>query len=541
MADGTDLSDRGRVPEEGPAPAGSVAHGGRRARMSGSARTIWIMALVAVVSLGIGIVASNLIVSPGEAAARAAPPVPGAITVPVERRELANDIVMRGDVVYEDPVEVVVETGDLGGPAIVTGGVPEVGATIEPASVLLEVTGRPVIALTGELPVYRTLRGGVSGPDVVQLQEALAAADLYAGEADGVYGAATAAAVALLYDRVGYPAPGPGEEVEAQVQAAREMLDAAEDSLRLADADLRAAHSEVPHAERVRLQAAVRTAAAQLDEARAACAAEPAVCRPSDVTAAEGALATAVAERDGADTPPDTSTQRAAVSAAQEALARAREDLTSAQAGAITPLPASEVVYLSSMPRRVDLVAVDRGSVLSGTSAMSVSGAELQIRANISDTDASLLEVGTSATLSLPDDTEVGATVTQVGGEDPGTGDAASDAGRTAVIITPGDLTEEQRAAIQGSNVRVVVPVSATDGEVLAVPLAALTAGPGGESRVEVVDGEGTRLVEVATGLAAEGFVEVTAVGEELTEEDRVVVGQADGAEPETDDTAEDE
>jgi multidrug efflux pump subunit AcrA (membrane-fusion protein) len=71
--------------------------------------------------------------------------------------------------------------------------------------------------------------------------------------------------------------------------------------------------------------------------------------------------------------------------------------------------------------------------------------------------------------------------------------------------------------------------VSSTAGEVLAVPLAALTAGPGGEARVEVLDGDTGTLVEVTTGLAADGFVEVSAVDGDLGAGDRVVVGQDGG------------
>jgi len=93
------------------------------------------------------------------------------------------------------------------------------------------------------------------------------------------------------------------------------------------------------------------------------------------------------------------------------------------------------------------------------------------------------------------------------------------------VLLTPAELTAEQLAAVQGNNVRVSVPVSSTAGKVLAVPLAALTAGAGGESRVEVSTGEGTktRLVEVVTGLAADGYVEVTG---DISEGDLVVVGR---------------
>ena len=98
-------------------------------------------------------------------------------------------------------------------------------------------------------------------------------------------------------------------------------------------------------------------------------------------------------------------------------------------------------------------------------------------------------------------------------------------AGRYTVVLTPAELSDEQLQALQGNNVRVSIPVSSTAGEVLAVPLAALTAGPGGESRVEIATGDDdeTRLVEVTSGLAADGYVEISG---DIAEGDLVVVGR---------------
>jgi hypothetical protein len=129
------------------------------------------------------------------------------------------------------------------------------------------------------------------------------------------------------------------------------------------------------------------------------------------------------------------------------------------------------------------------------------------------------------ASFELIDGGEQAATISAVV---PGEGDA-----RWTVELEPAPLTPEQVAELQGANVRVRIPVGATDGDVLAVPLAALTAGPGGESRVEVVDGDPrdgaqaeTRLVVVETGLAAQGAVEVRPVDGDLEEGDLVVVGR---------------
>src|ERR1035437_4737154 len=168
--------------------------------LTNSSRTIWTMAAVAVVSLASGLGLSQVIHSPAEVAADTAPPAAGLISVPVEMRALSNDVVLRGDAVYDDPASVTLETGDIGGPAVVTGHVPEVGTTIDSGSVVLEVTGRPVILLAGDVPVFRSLRAGVSGPDVLELKAALVALGISPGNpASDVYDAATAAAVAALY------------------------------------------------------------------------------------------------------------------------------------------------------------------------------------------------------------------------------------------------------------------------------------------------------------------------------------------------------
>lgn len=542
--------------------------------VTGSTRTIWIIAVTAVVSLGAGIGLSRLIVSPAEAAANAAPPEAGPITVPVEQRALTNDIVMRGDALYEDPVGVTLETGDIGGPAVVTGQVPEVASNIEAGGVILEVTGRPVILLTGELPVYRTLRAGVSGPDVQQLRAALAALGIDAGDVNNnVYDASAAAAVRALYAKVGYPAPTSGEEADGLVEGAQESVRAAEEQLASAQRALNAGGAVSP-SEKVAAQGAVNTAQVRLNAANAALASATTLqqqcasptppssgCDDPDgaVRAAEIGVAEATAERDTAQAqlaellaPKDTADLRAAVASAQRGLADARTALAEAQAETITPMPASELVYLTSTPRRVDDVAVRRGSMVAGsTPVMTVSGATLQIEGTLDKNDADLIVEGTAVVITLPDGVEVGGTVESVGAvedEGDGAGDGgegggdgggtSADPNRRKVVIVPDELTEDQRWMLQGSNVRITIPVSSTEGEVMAVPLAALTQGPGGESRVEVLDdGSDTpRLVIVETGLAAGGYAEIRPVDGDLKVGDRVVVGQGGSLADETSD-----
>lgn len=541
--------------------AGGSGRGGAFGRWwRGGNRTLPVLGAVAVVSLAAGLGLSRLIINPADAAARTAPPPAGPITVPVESRELSNDVTIRGDVVFDDAADVRVETSDLGERAVVTGQVPEVGATFDAGSVALEIAGRPVIVLPGGLPTYRTLRVGVSGPDVVQLKQALGQLGIDAGDpASDAYDAATARGVEALYQRAGYAAPAPSDE-EA------EALSAAEQGVRSAQAEVTAAETALATAGRggsaagdvAQADADVRQAERARDVARATLADREAACgapTPSPevdcssagllqarnaVADAEDAVGVAAARRAQLDAAPDTSGEQASLTSARQSLTDAQKALTEAQEAVITVLPASEVVYLETLPRRVDAVSVQRGGTVDGT-VMSVSGAKLEVVASAAKADAALLEVGATGTV-VAGDLEVPVTVTELrtddssggsggsgddqGGED-GSG-SGSGAGRTTVVLTPDDLTPEQVAELQGSNVRVTIPVSSTGGAVLAVPLAALTAGPGGESRVELMgDDDATELVEVETGLAAGGYVEVTGVDRDLAEGDLVVIGSS--------------
>ncbi|GIG38229.1 hypothetical protein [Cellulomonas pakistanensis] len=515
----------GPVDPAGPAdPAAEAAPSWR----SGG-RTLVVLAAVAVVSLVAGLGLSRFVLNPADAAARTAPPEAGPITVPVEHRELSNDVTVRGDVVFDGAVDLRVETADLGERAVVTGQVPEVGATLDAGSVALEVAGRPVLVLPGGLPTYRTLALGRSGPDVLQLKAALGTLGIDAGDAaSDVYDRDTAAGVAALYRRAGYPAPSPSEDAtraltaaERGVRSAQAAVTAAEDALAAAGSrsvasDVAAADAQVRSSERAVGVAQVELDACAADE----CSPGEAARRRAAVEDARDAVGVAAASRAALDAAPDTSAERAALTSARDGLVDAQEALADAQDATVLALPAAEVVFLETLPRRVDAVSVRRGGTVEGT-VMSVSGAALRVVAAAARADAALLEVGAAGTAVLEGE-EYPVTIGEIAA-----GTSGESSGRSTVTLLLGELTPEQVAALQGRNVRVSIPVSSTGGAVLAVPLAALTAGPGGESRVEVAGADGTTaLVEVRTGLAAGGYVEVSAVpGATLAEGALVVIG----------------
>lgn len=484
-------------------------------------RPLWITSAIAVASLVIGLLVGTFVVSPVEAASRADAPEPGLITVPVEFGELSNDVTIRADVGYADAVEVTIDTATLSGPAVVTGQVPEVGAELNTLSIALEVAGRPVIVLPGDLPAYRSLRFGVSGPDVVQLKNALRSVGIDGGDpASNVFDAQTAAGITALYAAVGYPAPSGDEGAAQAVSAAEAGVRSAQQAVAAARSDLDKARSGADVVTVKSADNAVAAAQRAVDDAIAA-------NRPaSEIADLQDTLALRQLERQQLDAPADTSAQRAAVDAANAQVQQAQQDLQRAREGSMAFLPSSEVLYLTGLPRRVDAVNVARGAVLQGA-AMTVSGATVRLTGSAGEADAALLQVGGEASFDLPDGTPHRAVITALA---PST--SKDSTGRWSIELEPDPLTPEQIQQMQGSNVRVAIPVGATEGEVLSVPVAALTAGPGGEARVEVVEGDPrdpdakTRLVTVKTGLAASGAVEITPLEGTVDEGDLVVVGR---------------
>ncbi|WP_256728854.1 hypothetical protein [Microbacterium oleivorans] len=479
-------------------------------------RALWITAAVAVVALVGGLLLGRFVMAPASAASDDAP-APGLVTVPVEFGALSNDVTIRSDVGFADPVEVMIDTSTISGPAVVTGQVPEIGAELGPLSVALEVAGRPVITLPGELPAYRTLRFGVSGPDVAQFKEAMRDVGIDAGDpGNDVFDEQASNAVTALYAAVGYTGPESEEDGESSVRAAQEGVRGAEQALSSARTALASAGRDGNAIARADLD--IANARAVLQGARDNGA-------PWDeIVAAQNQVATAELAREQLNAAPDTSAERAAVESAQSQLSQAQDDLARARQQALPALPAGEVLYLTELPRRVDAVAAERGGILSGA-AMTVSGATVALTGSAAEADAKLLQVGATATFALPDGAEHTATVTEVA---PG----ADGESRWQVTLQPAELSADQIVQLQGTNVRVVIAVGATAGDVLSVPAAALTAGPGGETRVEVVEGDPrdpdarTRLVVVETGLSAGGAVEVRPTEGELAADDLVVVGR---------------
>nr|WP_296067588.1 efflux RND transporter periplasmic adaptor subunit [uncultured Actinoplanes sp.] len=158
---------------------------------------------VAMAVAGLG--AATLIKSPQQVAAQAAPPSPSLITATVERRVLQQMVVLRGTVEPDRALDVKPVLGD--GRSVLSRRTVKAGDRVEPGTVLAEISGRPVIALSGIVPPYRDIHAGMKGSDVEQLQSAMRELGYAITDRPGIFGASTERAVRRMYVARDYDPP----------------------------------------------------------------------------------------------------------------------------------------------------------------------------------------------------------------------------------------------------------------------------------------------------------------------------------------------
>jgi peptidoglycan hydrolase-like protein with peptidoglycan-binding domain len=214
----SDASDHG-----GPAVRGSRLARRRRA-------LFWVAGGAALLAIG-GLIGSSFVKSPQQIAADTAAPPPTVTTAKVVSQILTSSVQMRGVVypgtqydVYPSAPETdtgATGTGSAAGGSDTGGGSSgavfisrldvAAGRTISNGEQLAEIDGEPLFALTGRVPEWRDITPGESGPDVAELQKALAALGYYAGgDTPGFFGAATQDAVSAYYEHLGYTPPATG-------------------------------------------------------------------------------------------------------------------------------------------------------------------------------------------------------------------------------------------------------------------------------------------------------------------------------------------
>ncbi|GLH95406.1 peptidoglycan-binding protein [Phytohabitans aurantiacus] len=158
--------------------------------------------LVAVTATAVG----RHLRSPAQLAADAEPPAPSVVTATVERRVLAEPVVLRGRVQPGASVRLYPPAPAVGPNSVVTKVLAQLGERVREGQVVLERSGEPLFVLVSPFPLYRDLTAGLTGPDVEQVQRALKRLG-YDVATTGSFDTRTRDAVAELYTDRGYTAP----------------------------------------------------------------------------------------------------------------------------------------------------------------------------------------------------------------------------------------------------------------------------------------------------------------------------------------------
>ena len=232
-----------RATESGPDESGrrQAVHGSRLSRRRRVLLGVGIAA--ALLAVG-GLIGASFVKSPQQLAANTAAPPSMVTTATVVSQVLTSSVQMRGLVYPATEYDVypsapssssssAADTGSAASGSSSAAGSPTAGGsgavyiskldvaagtTITNGRELAEIDGEPLFALTGPVPAWRDLTPGESGPDVTELQKALASLGYYDdGDTPGYFGPATEYAVSLYYEHLGYTPPSSGGVPQADV------------------------------------------------------------------------------------------------------------------------------------------------------------------------------------------------------------------------------------------------------------------------------------------------------------------------------------
>jgi peptidoglycan hydrolase-like protein with peptidoglycan-binding domain len=212
-----------------PATESSLSDGGRQAvrgsRLARRRRVLFgVGGGAALLAIG-GLIGSSFVKSPQQIAADTAAPPPTVTTAKVVSQVLTSSVEMRGVVYPATQYDVYPSAPEADATALGTGSAAggssgtvyissldvAAGQTISNGEKLAEIDGEPLFALAGGVPAWRDITPGESGPDVAELQKALASLGYYSGgDTPGFFGTATEDAVSEYYEHLGYTAPATG-------------------------------------------------------------------------------------------------------------------------------------------------------------------------------------------------------------------------------------------------------------------------------------------------------------------------------------------
>ncbi|MFT3862130.1 hypothetical protein [Micropruina sp.] len=468
----------------------------------------WSIIFCVLLALGAVIASIAVVRSPETAEQRK--PNRTVLSAPVERRALVSSVVTRGTVSPIGDTPVSCMPVSAGSDVTVFTKPATEGASLREGDLLAAVNGRPVLVLRGKTAAFRTMRPGVSGVDVQQLQSGLKRLGYRISDKKGVLGASTQRALMRWYAAAGFSVIGPTIEESAALRSARDALSQADAQVQSATGALRDLRAGPSRSELLSSRVAVDQAREQVRKAATADGRRLALRELEIARARDREL------RKG----PDLTAAKAAVRSATAARLSAKQDLATATAATGVSVPYCEVIFLRKLPVTVTKTGASNNSGDDPTTSPTdvwakLAPGKLLVRSELTESDATLVQMGAPVTFRADGATEdLHGTVTAMN----------DDHGQATVEVTPKVAFDH---ADQGANLRVSITVGSTAGEVLVVPLAAVSGTASGLARVQKVTPAGMSEIVVRAGLVADGYVEIAAVqGGALGVGDEVVVGQ---------------
>ncbi|MGY1499925.1 peptidoglycan-binding protein [Streptomyces sp. QTS52] len=491
-------------------------------RLSGRKQLGALVGAVVLVGAG-GWIAGTQVRSPADAAAAHTAPKAGPVTVAVGRQSLTATVVASGSVEFASPRPLAL-AGSVGtGVSAVAGGegaeqritkAPVAGTEVKEGDVLMTVNGRPVLALSGSVPMYRALGPGASGDDVKQLQRALRRLGFDPGSISGTYRQGTATAVTSWYTSKGYEAQKPSADDQQQLGQLQQAVSSAQQTL-------------------LTTTSTGASGGGTGTETGAEAGANGGTSSPNPQSGADAQI------------------HQLQLDSARKSLDMANTALSTFQASYGTKVPAGEVVFFPKLPVRLNKVTVKTGDTAAGPIG-TVTSSDLEVQAVVPGADAELLRKGMAVELTTTDGRKAAGTVSALGADaassttgasgsgEEGEGSAGTEAEGTGAEVAgtsagnasapvqlrisvsdSGALGDEAEAAV-----KVTIKIGASDGKVLVVPLAAIRTSSDGKVRVQVERGGRLSDVPVTVGLSAAGLVEVKPTSGTLEQGDKVVVGE---------------
>ncbi len=449
------------------------------------------LALLVATGLAIGIVVSTSSPSAKNAASDTGSPA-GAATV--RRRDLVETDTESGTLSYEDPQTVY---DRLGGTIT---WLPRVGGVIKPGGTLFKVDGRPVVLMSGSTPAFRDLGASDDdGPDITQLNRNLVALGFNSDAivVDDEWQPATTVGVELLQESLSEPETGvlalgnvvflPGDQLVSTLDATVGSTGGS-------------------------------GGASSAGGGSAASTAEPVTAASPDFVSLRRRRPTPTSHTDspvGPSVDLDSETLKALT-----ALLKAQAAELKAQAAQLK----AERKSTHDSTRRSAASPNSSSDAVSATPILQTTSTQMVVTVDLAASSQSEAKVGERVTVEMPAGRTVNGTVTAVSpvaqsssssanGSSPSAGGQASGTGGSSstvpVTVTlkghhPGAGLDQAAVSVNFARARAR--------HVLSVPVTALLATPGDNYAVQEA-ATPYRLIPVATGLFAAGYVQISGPG----------------------------